>query len=186
MAVVWIALLAIWRWGWVRVTGDDAGLVLPRCLLSYHYPKPTIWGRGNGGCVATHTQITRSRSARHLSDMDFVTVTPAHEAFDLNCNFSETAAGSVSGHDSAALVTRNVVSAAFAASKLISGARHTLSATQNFLWFFSFLAAEHHQTMTNRVSGNLLFTDVYLDFHSQNRGGRGGSVPHSSATLGKS
>lgn len=74
-----------------------------------------------------------SRSARHLSDMDFVTVTPAHEAFDLDCNFSETAAGSVSGHDSAALVIRNVVSAAFAASKSISGACHTLSATQNFL-----------------------------------------------------
>lgn len=79
-----------------------------------------------------------SRSARHLSKTDFVTVTPAHEAFDLDCNFSETAAGSVSGHDSAVLVMRNVVSAAFAASKLISGARHTLSATQNFLLIFFF------------------------------------------------
>lgn len=106
----------------------------------------------------------------HPSDMGAVTVTPAHEMFDLDCNFSETTAGPAPARDSAASVARNVVSAAFAASKSISSACHTLSATYNFLCFFFclFLAAECHQTMTNRVSGNLVFTDECLDYHSQN------------------
>lgn len=70
-----------------------------------------------------------SRCMHHPSDMGAVTVTPAHEMFDLDCNFSETTAGPAPARDSAASVVRNVVSAAFAASKSISSACHTLSAT---------------------------------------------------------
>lgn len=89
-------------------------------------------------------RLCLSRSAQHVSDLDFVTATPAHEPLDMDCNFSETSSGSGSGHDSAVLLVRNVVSAGFAASKLISGAHHTVSCITFSLIFFPFLDAEHH------------------------------------------
>lgn len=49
---------------------------------------------------------------------------------------------------------------------------HSVSYIEFSLIFFLFLAAECHQTMTNRVSGNLVFTDECLDYHSQNGGDR--------------
>lgn len=127
------------------------------------------------------------RCTCQLSDTGVVAVTPAREAFDWDLQLPRNRSWFSPGP----VTQQRWLWAMWSLQPSLLPNRFQVHVTlcqlhTIFSDFFSFLAAEHRQTMTNRISGNLLFADVCLDYHSPNRGGRGGSVPHSTATWGKS
>lgn len=161
---------------------------LPILLLSKVY----IWGRADVGCVAMHTQITHGSASplpqictssfwhglRHSHTCPWgiwfgLQFLRNRSWFSLRPWLSSTS------YEECGLCNLRCFQSNFRCTS------HSVSYTKFSLIFF-ISGCWAPLTMSNRISGNLSFTDMYLDYHSQNRGGRGGSVPHSASTLGKS